>query len=118
MNTYLKVNITIAAVLILVLLLLFWGISTSVVECPFQNNLGIPCTSCGVSRDIFRYLRLNFQNPINEHSLKIFTFFVSQVILRCGLWVLKIKDSKSIIRLDILISSIWIIYVFGSLLFL
>ena len=116
-STYQKVNLTVAAVLLLVLLLLFLGIISGFVRCPYENQFGIPCASCGVSRDIFRYLRLDFAAPSNPHSLKIFIFFIGQVFLRLGLWISKIKGSSATIKLDIIVSILWIVWVFGSLLF-
>lgn len=117
MNTYQKVNITIAAVLSVVLLLLFLGIITGVVQCPFQSQLGIPCSSCGISRDIINYLRLDFNNSINPHSLNIFIFFVGQIIARSILFISKKQISRNLILTDIMISSIWAIWIFGRLLF-
>jgi len=108
---------TIAAVLTIVLLLLFWGITTSVVRCSFQNQLGVPCPTCGVSRDIFNYLQLDFKNPINKYSMRIFVFFVGQIILRTILWLSKIKGSPKQIRIDILLSTLWAVWTLGSMLF-
>lgn len=116
-STYEKVNLTLTAVLLIVLMLLFLGIISGLVQCPYENQFGIPCFSCGVSRDIFKYLRLDFATPSNPHSLKIFIFFIGQVFLRLGLWMSKIKESSAIIKLDICVSVLWIIWVFGYLLF-
>ena len=116
-STYEKVNLTLTSVLLIVLMLLFLGIISGLVQCPYENQFGIPCFSCGVSRDIFRYLRLDFATPSNPHSLKIFIFFIGQVFLRLGLWMSKIKESSAIIKLDICVSVLWIIWVFGYLLF-
>ena len=116
-STYQKVNLTLTAVLLIVLLLLFLGIISGLVRCPYENQFGIPCFSCGVSRDIFKYLRLDFATPSNPHSLKIFIFFIGQVFLRLGLWISKIKESSAIIKLDIIVSVLWIMWVFGYLLF-
>jgi hypothetical protein len=98
-------------------MLLFLGIISGLVRCPYENQFGIPCFSCGVSRDIFRYLRLDFATPSNPHSLKIFIFFIGQVFLRLGLWISKIKESSATIKLDIIVSVLWIMWVFGYLLF-
>lgn len=116
-STYEKVNFTLTAVLLIVLLLLFLGIISGLVRCPYENQFGIPCFSCGVSRDIFRYLRLDFATPSNPHSLKIFIFFIGQVFLRLGLWMSKIKENSATIKLDIIVSVLWIMWVFGYLLF-
>ncbi len=116
-STYEKVNLTLTSVLLIVLMLLFLGIISGLVQCPYENQFGIPCFSCGVSRDIFRYLRLDFATPSNPHSLKIFIFFIGQVFLRLGLWISKIKESSAIIKLDIIVSVLWIMWVFGYLLF-
>ena len=116
-STYEKVNLTLTAVLLIVLMLLFLGIISGLVRCPYENQFGIPCFSCGVSRDIFRYLRLDFATPSNPHSLKIFIFFIGQVFLRLGLWISKIKESSATIKLDIIVSVLWIMWVFGYLLF-
>ena len=116
-STYEKVNLTLTSVLLIVLMLLFLGIISGLVQCPYENQFGIPCFSCGVSRDIFRYLRLDFATPSNPHSLKIFIFFIGQVFLRLGLWMSKIKESSAIIKLDIIVSVLWIMWVFGYLLF-
>ncbi|GEM_PF-316244 len=116
-STYEKVNLTLTSVLLIVLMLLFLGIISGLVQCPYENQFGIPCFSCGVSRDIFRYLRLDFATPSNPHSLKIFIFFIGQVFLRLGLWISKIKESSATIKLDIIVSVLWIMWVFGYLLF-
>jgi hypothetical protein len=116
-STYQKVNFTLTAVLLIVLLLLFLGIISGLVRCPYENQFGIPCSYCGVSRDIFRYLRLDFATPSNPHSLKIFIFFIGQVFLRLGLCMSKIKESSATIKLDIIVSVLWIMWVFGYLLF-
>ena len=116
-STYEKVNLTLTSVLLIVLMLLFLGIISGLVQCPYENQFGIPCFSCGVSRDIFKYLRLDFATPSNPHSLKIFIFFIGQVFLRLGLWISKIKESSAIIKLDIIVSVLWIMWVFGYLLF-
>jgi len=116
-STYERVNLTLTSVLLIVLMLLFLGIISGLVQCPYENQFGIPCFSCGVSRDIFRYLRLDFATPSNPHSLKIFIFFIGQVFLRLGLWISKIKESSATIKLDIIVSVLWIMWVFGYLLF-
>ncbi len=116
-STYERVNLTLTSVLLIVLMLLFLGIISGLVQCPYENQFGIPCFSCGVSRDIFKYLRLDFATPSNPHSLKIFIFFIGQVFLRLGLWMSKIKESSAIIKLDIIVSVLWIMWVFGYLLF-
>ena len=116
-STYERVNLTLTSVLLIVLMLLFLGIISGLVQCPYENQFGIPCFSCGVSRDIFRYLRLDFATPSNPHSLKIFIFFIGQVFLRLGLWISKIKESSAIIKLDIIVYVLWIMWVFGYLLF-
>ena len=116
-STYEKVNLTLTSVLLIVLMLLFLGIISGLVQCHYENQFGIPCFSCGVSRDIFRYLRLDFATPSNPHSLKIFIFFIGQVFLRLGLWISKIKESSATIKLDIIVSVLWIMWVFGYLLF-
>ena len=116
-STYEKVNLTLTSVLLIVLMLLFLGIISGLVQCPYENQFGIPCFSCGVSRDIFRYLRLDFATPSNPHSLKIFIFFIGQVFLRLGLWISKIKESSATIKLDNIVSVLWIMWVFGYLLF-
>ena len=54
-STYERVNLTLTSVLLIVLMLLFLGIISGLVQCPYENQFGIPCFSCGVSRDIFRY---------------------------------------------------------------
>lgn len=114
-STYQKINLTIAAVLIVVLLLLFLGIVSGVVQCPYKSQYGISCASCGISRDIFSYLKLDFSSPLNPNSLKVFLFFLCQIFLRIGLWMS--KATLTVIRIDIIVSIIWIAWIFGALLF-
>ena len=116
-STYQKVNLMVAAILSVVLLLLFFGIITGIVRCPYESQFGISCSSCGVSRDIFRFLRLDFASPINPHSLKLFVFFISQIFLRFILGISLVKSFPSVMKLDIIITLVWITWVFGSLLF-
>jgi len=116
-STYKKVNIAIAVVLSMVCLLLFLGVTSGLLKCPFQNHLGVACSSCGVSRDIINYLSLDFSNPLNPHSLNIFIFFVVQVVVRTALFIYKKRIRRNLIITDIIISSIWAIWIFGRLLF-
>ena len=61
----------IATVLCVVLLLLFLGITSGAMQCIHQSQFGVTCTSCGVSRDLMRYMCLDFSNPLKPDSLKI-----------------------------------------------
>ena len=116
-STYQKVNITIATVLSVVLLLLFLGVITGLVQCPFQSQFGIACSACGMSRDFMNFLSLDFSSPINKHSFSIFIFFASQIILRPIIFLSKKKFSQSHVLSDLTLSSIWALWVFGRLLF-
>ena len=116
-STYHQINLTIAIVLLVVLLLLFWGISAGFVKCPYQSEYGFACASCGMSRDFMQFLQFDYSHSINPHSFNIFIFFISQLVLRTLLFVSKIKATKNFIIADITFSLLWIIWAFGSLLF-
>ena len=116
-TTYQKVNITIAAVLCGVLLLLFWGVTAGLIKCPFQSQFGVTCSSCGISRDIINYICLDFRNPLNPYSLNVFIFFVVQIIVRACLFKFPRRLSLTWQLADITISVIWAIWLLSLLLF-
>ena len=117
-TTYQRFNIFFVIILSCILLLLYLSISKGWLTCSFNSNLGIQCASCGMSRDFSQFLSGNLANPLNPYSLRVFIFFIGQIIFRLvlgisGWW----KNDMNFIRIDIVISIFWATWCFVVLLF-
>ncbi len=120
-SEYLIINVIFAVVILLIFIysLIF---ATSGVY-PIQSScidLNNPfCISRGLSRAFSQILLGNFEKAreLNSHSLLVFLFLFTQIILRVILSVVySIYKNKLIIRIDILLSLVLFIYCFNNFL--
>jgi hypothetical protein len=84
--------------------------------CVHKLFLGKPCSSCGITRDFKHIINGEYlQNKIlqNEHSIKVFSFFISLFLSRFLIsWMLKFTSLIKILILDILWHSVFAFYAF------
>ncbi len=76
------------------------------------------CKSRGLSRAFAEILRLNIERAIeyNVYSVRIFLFFLSQLILRITINLLLKKNiTRYLLISDISISVMWFLYAFTPL---
>jgi hypothetical protein len=118
-SSYLQVNIIIAGIIILIMI--YSGIYSSTgFSHPIQSFFTTPVASTGLSRAFSEILRGNFQMALsfNPHSIKIFSFFFFQLILRFLFSVLLIRNviyEKRILFIDVLVTVLLFLWSFYSL---
>ncbi|KQB37575.1 hypothetical protein RC62_2741 [Flavobacterium aquidurense] len=79
------------------------------------------CKSRGLTRAFSQILRLNFKEAIafNSYSIKIFLFFLVQLIARFSInKLLKASNLKKVLTLDIILSTLFFIFSFYNLVFI
>jgi hypothetical protein len=96
--------------LIVILLLLTYKQAGGELYCQVKAVTGIPCSSCGLTRDFLSFINLDFKSPINPNSIKLFGFVIIQALYRIGITTkllkFKIANIKKTISLDILLTAI------------
>ena len=76
------------------------------------------CKSRGLTRAFFQILNLNFKEAIayNPYSLKIFSFFLIQLIARLVInKIINFSNFKLVLTFDIICSSIFFVFSFYNL---
>ncbi|OMQ13616.1 hypothetical protein BXU01_03835 [[Flexibacter] sp. ATCC 35103] len=79
------------------------------------------CKSRGLTRAFSQILRLKFKEAIafNSYSIKIFLFFLVQLIARFSInKLLKPSNLKKVLTLDIILSTLFFIFSFYNLVFI
>lgn len=110
---YLTINIFLAGAIVLILV--YSGIFSPEkdnypVTCIHEKITGEPCVSCGLSHSMSLILRgrINEANEWNVYGMRVFLFFVSQLLMRIvfsGIYIRHTGIRKQLILFDILGSS-------------
>lgn len=83
--------------------------------CPVKNISGFHCVSCGMTRDFVQFIQFNFDSPINPNSWRLFTWVMTQIILR-GIGILLLRNkvtNQNYLFVDLIITIgilIWAVY--------
>jgi len=111
-NSYLLINILIAGVIIMIII--YSGIFSPVndkypVQCIHEKITGLSCPSCGLSRSFSYIVRgdLEAANEWNQYGLRVFLFFISQLILRTSVSMVLVRKRgslKELIIFDVMVS--------------
>jgi len=111
-NSYLLINILIAGVIIMIII--YSGIFSPVndkypVQCIHEKITGLSCPSCGLSRSFSYIVRgdLESANEWNQYGLRVFLFFISQLILRTSVSMVLVRKRgslKELIIFDVMVS--------------
>jgi len=111
---YLIVNIILAGVILFILL--YSGLfspekNNYPVVCIHEEITGEPCVSCGLSHSLSLILRgrINEAYRWNENGMRVFIFFVSQLLMRIifsGIYINHSESHKQLIIFDIIGSSV------------
>ena len=119
-DSYLKINIILAGVVVLVMA--YSGIfspdrSNYPVVCMHEKILGIKCFSCGLSHSFSLIVRgrINEAYSWNVYSMQVFLFFLLQLIMRVVfslIYVSRIENRKQLILYDAAGSAIIFIITF------
>jgi hypothetical protein len=111
-RSYLIINIILAGVVIVIL---FYSVLFSPeknnypVQCVHERVSGIPCPSCGLSHSLSYIVRGDFNSAQlwNRYGIRVFLFFVFQLIARASISTSIIKSGKaprSLIGFDLVIT--------------
>lgn len=76
------------------------------------------CKSRGLTRAFSQILNLNFEQAIafNPYSIKIFSFFLAQLIARFFInWIIQFSNFKLLLVLDVFFSSVFFLFSFYNL---
>jgi hypothetical protein len=86
------------------------------IVCVHKSLIGISCNSCGITHDFKHFINGEYaQNHIlqNEHSIKVFLFFISVFLSRFLVsLILKFNSLVRILTLDILWHCAFAFYAF------
>lgn len=79
------------------------------VECVHETLTGMPCPSCGLSHSFSYIVRGDLDNAFiwNRYGLRVFLFFVIQLIMRISISLSLLRSkasSRSLLRYDLLIT--------------
>lgn len=117
---YLLLNIIFAGIIISIFI--YSGIFSAQennhpIKCPHFELTGKPCPSCGLSRSFSEIVRLEFESAqiYNSNGLKIFTFFIIQLVLRLLTTLLFVKNTikqRTLIIIDSFVSIILFLWCF------
>ena len=99
---YLLLNIIFAALLFCLFISGYFIELDNVTSCQVLELTGTECSSCGLTRDFISFSRLNFNSPINKHSIMVFLWFVLQFIIRILLIFLPPKLRLKAVGFDII----------------
>lgn len=119
-ETYLTINIFLAGAILLILA--YSGIFSPVknnypVACVHEILTGQPCASCGLSHSLSLILRGKVAESAewNIYGMRVFIFFVSQVILRIFfsfIYIHNVHTRKQLVILDSVASGIMFLLTF------
>jgi len=113
-NTYLVINVIFAGIIILVFI--YSGFfcpekNDYPIECIHERITGEPCPSCGLSRSFSYIIRGDISKAAsyNEYGLRVFLFFLFQLVMRLSNIVYILRKPIHIRELTIVDSAIAII---------
>lgn len=112
---YYVLNIIFAALIFCLLVSGFFIDSSAQFSCQVLEQTGKECKSCGLTRDFVSFNQLDFDNPINEHSLKLYTWFLLQLLIRILLLLIPSGVRSKLIVYDLIFLMVSAIYVFVPL---
>ncbi|MEE9438929.1 MAG: DUF2752 domain-containing protein [Saprospiraceae bacterium] len=112
-----NINIVVFTTILGVIYFLYLIIIDPTNTCLSKTITGVDCATCGLSRDFIAFFQIDFQQPNNKHSISIFVFLCVQLLYRLMTWKLELfmNTKISIIGIDIIVSLIWFVIVFGAL---
>ncbi len=105
-SEYRLLNRVVVFVTAAVLFILVFYVNEDTIKCIQLDRTGIPCTSCGMTRDFKSFLQFDFENPINDYSWRVFLFLWIQFFYRTIMSILDCPKPQlnNIIKFDIIIS--------------
>ena len=119
LQSYKKINIIFST---LIILIFFYTFLAPYLAITLQSSCnGLPllyCKSRGLTTAFSQILRINFNQALllNPYSLKIFLFFLIQLIARNFInFVLNLSNYNKVVKIDIILSSIYFFYSFINL---
>ncbi len=83
--------------------------------CIIKIKTGLPCSTCGLTRDFQSILHLKFSSLINVHAIPIFCFFFIQFLTR-GILIFLATGHPRLIIADSIVSGIIFLVLFTPLL--
>lgn len=118
-SSYKRINIIFTLIIIFIFFYSFFlpYLSLSLVS----SCEGMPliyCKSRGLSRAFSEIVRFNFTEALNynSYSIKLFAFFLIQLLLRVGInFILTTKNYKKILLSDIMVSVLFFLFSFYKL---
>ncbi|KFF06024.1 hypothetical protein B0A68_11910 [Flavobacterium reichenbachii] len=118
-DSYKKINVIFA---LLITFIFFYCYFSVFLSTGLRSSCeGLPlayCKSRGLTRAFSQILRFNFENAVllNPYSLKIFLFFLIQLIARLFInSIIRLKNFKLVLNLDIIFTFIFFIFSFYNL---
>lgn len=121
-DSYKKIN---TIFIVIILFIFFYGFIMPFLDFGFRSSCeGMPliyCKSRGLTRAFSQILRFNFNEAIayNIYSIKIFSFFLIQLIARSFInAIIRFSNFRIILILDICCSIIFFIFSFYNLVLL
>lgn len=118
-NSYKRINMVF---IIIIMFIFFYCYLSSFLNFGIGSLCkGMPlsyCKSRGLTRAFFQILNLNFKEAIayNPYSLKIFSFFLIQLIARLVInKIINFSNFKLVLTFDIICSSIFFVFSFYNL---
>lgn len=118
-DSYKKIN---TIFIVIILFIFFYGFIMPFLDFGFRSSCeGMPliyCKSRGLTRAFSQILRFNFNEAIayNIYSIKIFSFFLIQLIARSFInAIIRFSNFRIILILDICCSIIFFIFSFYNL---
>lgn len=92
------------------------------IDCQVYESTGKPCPTCGLSRSFSEIVRFELDKAIiyNKYSLKIFSFFFIELVLRLCFFIILYFNFirlRIILITDIIISVVLFLYCFSDLMF-
>lgn len=121
-DSYKKINMIFT---VIIMFIFFYCFIMPFLNFGFPSSCeGMPlayCKSRGLTRAFSQILRLKFKEAIafNSYSIKIFLFFLVQLIARFSInKLLKPSNLKKVLTLDIILSTLFFIFSFYNLVFI
>lgn len=118
-DSYKKINVIFSFLIVFIFLYSF--IAPYVVFTIPSSCVGMPliyCKSRGLTRAFSEIIRFNFANALvyNLYSLKIFCFFLMQLLARISIYkIIEVNNFKTILFFDIILSILLFLFSFYNL---
>jgi len=117
MNNYLKINFIFIGVIVLIIT--YSVVFSASHPHPIHSFYSTPVISTGLSRAFSEIVRLNFvaAKNYNPYSLKLFTFFLVQLLMRVvfsAIVLSKMVSLNTSVKVDILTSVLLFLFCYGK----